>query len=171
MKIAIIGAGINGLYLAWKLSQKGHKVVVFEKKSKIGNDICSGLFSERIIHFIPESKKLIKKKVDFCYINFPKKTIRLNFSKSFFLISHYQLDNLVSDLAKKSGVKIILENKINNISEFNSKFDRIIGCDGASSTVRKSLNLANPVFFQGILTRIKNSEFSEKIETWPCENK
>ena len=47
--VAIIGGGICGLYLSWKLSRKGHLVTVFEKKKKIGNEICSGLFSERIL--------------------------------------------------------------------------------------------------------------------------
>ena len=35
MKIGIVGAGINGTYLAWKLS-KEHDVTLFEKKKKIG---------------------------------------------------------------------------------------------------------------------------------------
>jgi len=47
MKVAIVGGGTSGLYLAWKLSQKGEEVVVFEKKKKIGKEVCSGLFSER----------------------------------------------------------------------------------------------------------------------------
>ena len=34
MKIGIVGAGINGTYLAWKLS-KDHDVILFEKKKKI----------------------------------------------------------------------------------------------------------------------------------------
>jgi len=60
MKVAIIGAGINGLYLSWKLSEMGHQVTVFEKREKIGKEVCSGLISDRILEFIPESKDLIK---------------------------------------------------------------------------------------------------------------
>ena len=57
MKVAIVGAGINGLYLAWKLSGMGHEVSVFEKRNKIGKEVCSGLFSERILDFFPQSEK------------------------------------------------------------------------------------------------------------------
>ena len=35
MRVAIVGAGITGLYLAWKLSEKGYQVTVFEKREKI----------------------------------------------------------------------------------------------------------------------------------------
>ena len=48
IKVAIVGAGTIGLYLAWKLSQAGHKVIVFEKNSKILAKPCSGLISERL---------------------------------------------------------------------------------------------------------------------------
>ena len=36
MKIAIIGAGFTGLAAAYRLAQKGHKVVVFERDSQPG---------------------------------------------------------------------------------------------------------------------------------------
>ena len=84
MKIAIIGAGITGLYLAWKLAEKGEEVVVFEKKEKIGKEVCSGLFSERILKFVPESRNLIKNQIEYTLIYFPKKTLKIRFSKPFF---------------------------------------------------------------------------------------
>ena len=36
MKIAVVGAGATGLTAAWKLSEDGHKVTVYEKSDKIG---------------------------------------------------------------------------------------------------------------------------------------
>jgi len=171
MRVAIIGAGICGLYLAWKLSEKGHQVTVFEKKSKIGKVACSGLFSERIINFIPESKKLIQNKIDFCLINFPEKTIKINFSKKFFVISHFELDNLVADLAQKSGAKIILNSYINSLP---TGFERIIGCDGANSVIRKILGLPNPCFrlgIQGFIARAASLQGNENfVETWATKS-
>ncbi|MCX6737886.1 MAG: NAD(P)-binding protein [Candidatus Parcubacteria bacterium] len=37
-----------GLYLAWRLRQKGYEVVVFEKKDRVGGKPCTALISERI---------------------------------------------------------------------------------------------------------------------------
>lgn len=45
MKIAIIGAGLTGLTAGFRLSQKGHKVVIFEKNSFAGG-LASG-FKEK----------------------------------------------------------------------------------------------------------------------------
>ena len=168
LKTAIVGAGICGLYLAWKLSQKGYNVTVFEKKEKIGKQACSGLFSERILEFIPESKKLIQNQIDSVLIHFPRRTIRIKFSKRFLVMSHFELDNLVAGLAAASGAKIILNHSVNSLPE---GFDRVIGCDGPNSVIRKSLRLGNPAFrlaIQGFIpVKEDNSDF---VETWPVKN-
>jgi len=170
MRIAIIGGGISGLYLAWKLSEKKHDITVFERKREISNNACSGLFSQRILEFIPESRKLIQNRIDHVLLHFPKKTVRVEFSRDFFVMSHSELDKLVAILAQKAGAKIILNSNISSIPE---EYDRIIGCDGANSFVRKSLGLPEPRYRLGILgfteTRVSDSSASY-VETWPCKN-
>ena len=126
MKIAIIGAGICGLYLARKLSEKGSEVTVFEKKEKIGKGACSGLFSERILEFIPESEKLIQNQIESVLIHFPKRTLKVKFSRKFFVINHFELDRLVASLAEKSGAKIVLNYnvKTKEFVTFQGEFER-----------------------------------------------
>lgn len=167
MKIAIVGGGINGLYLGWKLSEKNHQVTIFERKKQIGeNAVCSGLFSQRILDFIPQSQNLIKNKINYVLINFPKKTIRVNFSKEFFVMDHGQLDRLVSILAQKSGAMIFLGRNINQIPE---SFDRIIGCDGANSFIRRSLGLKEPKYKLGILNIVEGRGSKDFVEVWPAK--
>ncbi len=190
-KVAIIGAGICGLYLAWKLSEKGHKAWIFEKKKKIGQEVCSGLISQRILEFIPhlscatfsnfdaegvkhkkgtgfipESPKLIKNQINFAFLHFPQKTIKLRFSKDFFVISHFELDRLTANLAIKAGAKIILNHDMSSIPE---GFDKVIGCDGAGSFVRRNLGLPDPGFRMGIQGFVEQKTFENYVETWPCE--
>ncbi|MDO8601232.1 MAG: FAD-dependent oxidoreductase [bacterium] len=164
MRLAIIGAGITGLYLAWKSAEKGEDVTVFEKREKIGKEACSGLFSDRILEFIPQSKNLIKNKIDYTLINFPGKTLKIRFSRPFFVMSHSELDSLVADLAQKAGAKIIL-----NSSALPAGFDRIIGCDGALSQTRKGLGLEDPEFYSGVQGFIQKNDSSNYVETWPTK--
>ena len=172
MKIAIIGAGISGLYLAWKLSKQGYQVTVFEKKEKIGKKCCSGLFSEKILEFIPESRKLIQKQIKSVLIHFSKKTLEVSFSKKILLMDHFELDNLVADLAKSTGAKISLGHPIIFLPK---GFDRTIGCDGPNSVVRKNLGLSElnyKLAIQGFASAPFLKENNrELIETWPQKQK
>ncbi|MBM3257916.1 MAG: FAD-dependent oxidoreductase [Candidatus Nealsonbacteria bacterium] len=166
MKTAIVGAGINGLYLARHLSKKGHEVFVFEKRNKIGKEACSGLFSQRILDFIPQSRGLIQNEINSALIHFPKKTVKVIFSKKFFVMSHFELDNLLAGLAEKAGVKIALNHSIADVSSLKD-FERIIGCDGPNSAIRKSLGAKDfeiRLAVQGFLQKKDDSDF---VETWP----
>jgi flavin-dependent dehydrogenase len=168
MKVAIIGAGISGLYLGWKLAENEHQVTIFEKREKIGKEVCSGLFSERILEFIPQSQKLIQNQIEYCLIRFPKQTLKIKFSNRFLIMSHFELDRLVASLAEKSGAKIFLNYFYSKVEPW--KFERIIGCDGPNSIVRKSLGLPEPNFrlaIQGFISQNDNSNF---VETWPTDD-
>ncbi len=168
MTIAIVGAGICGLYLGWKLAERGNQVTIFEKKEKIGKEICSGLFSERILDFIPESQKLIQNQIEYCLIHFPKRTLKIKFSRKFLVMNRCKLDNLVAELAENSGAKIILKSQINSPPE---GFDKIIGCDGQNSIIRKSLGLPNPTYRLAIQGFFPGSDSSSLlfVEAWPHE--
>lgn len=165
-KTAIIGGGICGLYLAWKLSLKGHKVTVFEKKERIGKKACSGLFSERILEFIPESRKLIQNEISSVLIHFPKKTLKIDFSRKFLVMNHFDLDNLAAGLAEKAGAEILLNNPV---SVMPRGFEKIIGCDGPDSFVRRNLGLKNPDYRLAIQGFIPKEDSSNHVETWPEE--
>jgi flavin-dependent dehydrogenase len=167
MRIAVIGAGVCGLYLSSKLSEKGNEVVVFEKRNKIGKEVCSGLFSERIFDFIPESKNIVQNKINFVLIHFPQKTLKVKFSGKFYVMDHVKLDNIAAELAKKSGVKIILNKAI---TSFPVGFEKAIGCDGAMSQTRKYIGGSCPKFRLAMNGFLNKKDYSDFVETWPTKN-
>jgi digeranylgeranylglycerophospholipid reductase len=170
MKTTIIGAGINGLYLARKLAKRGEEVTVFEKRNEIGKEACSGLFSERILDFIPESRPLIENEIKSVLIHLPKKTLKIDFSRKFFVMSHYELDNLAAGLAEKAGAKIVLGRSVEEPDFIGNEADRIIGCDGPLSTIRKKLNLAEPDYRLAIQGFVSEKDDSDFVETWPVKS-
>jgi len=171
MRIAIIGAGISGLYLSLKLV-KEHQVFLFEKKKEIGGKACSSLYSERIFEFLPTAKDFIKNKIDFCLLHFPKKEIKLNFKKNFFVFDRDSLQKHLFELAKESGVNFEFGKNVDFdfLKDIEKDFDKIIGCDGANSRVRDYLKLKKPKFYFALQGFVKEKDFSNFVEVWPTKN-
>ena len=167
MKVAVVGCGITGAYLGWQLSQKGHNVTIFEKRDKIGKEVCSGLISERLWNFIPKNEKLIKNKVNYCRVNFPNKIITLKFKIPFIVLSHAEMDRYVASLAKKSGADIKLNTTINEIPK---EFDKVIGTGGALDIIRKNLKLKEPKNYLGLLCYVNKKDYSDVVDAWPMDD-
>jgi len=166
-RVAIIGGGITGLYLAWKLSEKGNQVTVFEKKKELGKKECSGLVSGELFKFVPQGKELVKNQIDFVLVHFPRKTFKIRFKKEFFVLDHAELDKLVAGLAKKARAEMLLGKTIHYLPQ---GFDRIVGCDGYNSFVRKSLRLKDPVFRLTMQGFLEEKNDSGCVETWAVKN-
>lgn len=170
-KVAVVGAGTIGLYLAWKLSEAGHQVIVFERNPKILAKPCSGLISERLKSFISLDSDLIESKINSCLIHFPRKIIALNFKPIHFIINRQKLNEKLAQLVENSGAEILFNQFIDEIP---AGFDKIIGCDGALSKIREKLDLSQPSLrlalqvFSPAKTRWPGR--SDQVEVWPITN-
>lgn len=172
LKVAVIGAGAAGLYLAWKLGQQRHEVTVFEKKRTIAGKACSGLISERACRLVPGLEKYVENRITSCRINFPRKTVDLRFDPYFVCISRQALNEHLCVLARSAGASIVLNRAImesNFESELTDRFDRVIGCDGALSVVRRICGLPSPEMKLGIQAFVTAKDFSEHADTWPLK--
>jgi flavin-dependent dehydrogenase len=118
---------------------------------------------------------LVKNEINSCKIHFPKKTIFLYFKRRFFVFDRSEFDNLLKNLAENSGAKIFFNKNVSHsdLQNFLKEFDRILGCDGANSTVRDFLKLPKPKFYLGI-RGITPPEYllggENFVETWPTKN-
>ena len=176
MRIGIIGAGICGAYLSYKLSKK-HDVIVFESKPKIGNKACSGLVSERLWNFIPKNNKLVKNKMKTIKIKFRNKEISLDMNPRMMALERAQLDKYIMSLSK---AKLKLNTQVTKITpgkhpvihtkKGKFEFDYVIGTDGAQSFTRKQLGGKEPKYQLGVLVYEKTKKKSSVINTWPLKN-
>lgn len=131
-KVAIIGAGIIGLYLALKLEDK-FKVVVFEEKSKdvFGKKSCSTLVSRRFLKFIPEASDFVENEISECHINFKRKKVILKFNPKHVVVNR---ESVLLSLADKLKSNIVFNKRI---EEFPIGFDYAIDCSGAASAFQE----------------------------------
>ena len=179
MKVGIVGCGTPGAYLAWKLA-KDNEVTVFERKSVIGKEVCSGLVSNRLWDFIPKNKDLIENTINTVVLHFKRKTVSLKLNPGMFVLSHKLLDQYVSDIAKESGAEILSGTTVSEIGENSNvflktnkgkfEFDRVIGCDGALSTVREALKIKQPSFVLGIQKFEEKEDHDNFADVWPTKN-
>lgn len=172
LRVAIVGAGAIGLYLAWKLSLRGHYVVVFERKKGIEAKACSGLVSKTIEDYVPNLLSLAENHIDACLIHFPHKTIRLNFQPPHFSVSRQKINEQLFQLARSTGTSFVWLTHFDRedfSDAFLGRFDRVIGCDGAYSAVRKALGIADPAMKLGLQTFIADKDNSSAVSVWPVK--
>ncbi|MBU0469845.1 MAG: NAD(P)/FAD-dependent oxidoreductase [Nanoarchaeota archaeon] len=154
MEIAIIGAGPAGCYAGYLLSKSGHAVTIYEKKPEIGLPIqCTGLLTADFDEFGINLKNSLVNTFEKLEVNSPNGN-RLEVEQKEYLICRKRFDNLLADLAKKSGAKILLEHSFagkdkgkliikdkKNKNEVRVSPDLVIAADGPLSPTAKAFGL------------------------------
>jgi flavin-dependent dehydrogenase len=184
MRVGIVGAGIVGSYLGYLLagkripgSDEPVNITIFDRKSGFGDKPCSGLISERIWNFIPKPPSeqyhgLVEHEIDDVRIHFDTgKIVSLKFRPKMLVFDRQKLDEYVGLLARKKGVKFVREQVIDVFegglrADKEYEFDRIVGCDGANSTVRREMGWKEPKFRQGIYCYTREKCADNHVDTW-----
>lgn len=165
----VCGAGPVGSYLAWKLSERGQKVLVLEEHKEIGEPLaCSGLVSRNIKDFLPESffsgaKNILEREIKGARVHLGKKTYTFN-SDQALVVDRTRMDKLLARKAIKSGAKFSTGSRLFGFFESKNKVSLYVkssgfsnirtkilaGCDGPLSVVRKNMDISRPKLLHGI---------------------
>ncbi len=151
--ILIIGGGPAGLACAHKLAQHNRQVLLFERKSNIGEKVCAGGITwSGLLQHVPE--ELVER-------SFPEQTIVTNVQRCrirernpiIATVNRVRLGQWMAEKAMQAGAEIRAGVKVLSISENQVivrdteqresviRFHHLIGADGAHSLVRRYLGL------------------------------
>ena len=153
--VAIVGAGPVGSTFARHMAEDGYKVVILEKKRKIGVPLqCAGLLGKEIknVNILPE--EFIINSVYGAYIHSPNNTTLRVAKKEpeAYVLDRVGYDKFLADLAVDSGARILLNHRVQAVDTFNGELslktgesakisaDVVVGADGHSSIVSNSFN-------------------------------
>jgi len=162
--VIIVGAGVAGSYLGYKLSQERNlNVLILEKDKKtILKD--SGIVSSKFLEFFP--RKFVKNEISrMDFVSPSGKRMTIQTEKPFaFILKREQFSRHLRKNAKNikyETVEKIIDGKIyTNKNEYEYKI--LVGADGANSIVAKHIGsqTKNAVGMFSIAKRIKFSEIN-----------
>jgi flavin-dependent dehydrogenase len=136
MRIAIVGAGVSGSYLACMISKMGHEIEVYETNVEGAHwPICAWGGSKNMLEKFSQQAGLEFNE----YINHTGRTLRIDLPGN--KVEYLELKGLVtydkrkweSDLLR--GVRVSYGRKCNLESQLLSEYDLVIDCTGFHRTL------------------------------------
>lgn len=138
--IAVVGGGLAGLSLSIQLAKAGYDVILFEKEKYPFHKVCGEYISLESWNFITGlgldlqkmNLPLIKNLIISSHTG---KYIEQKLPLGGFGISRYTLDNELATIAKKAGVRVYEETKVNDIHFKDDLFTITTSGSGIQSKV------------------------------------
>ncbi|MDD3006405.1 MAG: NAD(P)/FAD-dependent oxidoreductase [Candidatus Pacebacteria bacterium] len=155
-KVVIVGAGPAGLGAASELARnESFEVIVLERNSEPSYKVCGGgIHPDFIKDFV--SQDVLDREFEKILIKTPRSTYTMKYDKNIFMgtLNRKKLNEELTKKAEKAGaqvlfgkaVKEIQKDKVLTTNGEEFSFDYLIGADGATSVVRKSLNIPTENF-------------------------
>ena len=115
----IVGAGPVGSYLAYRLARLGHKVVVFERRSKVGDAVhCTGIIGKECFDRFPVSNSAILTHLSSAkffapsgkYLRLCKETVQA------FVVDRIAFDCDLAHKAQAEGAEYLLSTRVEDIA-------------------------------------------------------
>jgi geranylgeranyl reductase family protein len=151
-KVGIIGAGIGGSYLSYRLSKEGVDTIVFDFRAP-HEKLCGGAVSYKTIKRFPIISELPipRKEIWKSTLISPKdRMVKVELEKPLTMFNRRDLDNSLFTMAQELGTHFTKEKVQSFAREGNSwriftkkgdyKAEILVGADGALSRTRRKLN-------------------------------
>lgn len=143
LKVAIVGGGPAGLYLAYLLTRSGrrHRVRVFEQNPANATYGFGVVFSDRAFHFLNDGSEALVERIAAATekwsgqdISVDGTTVRIDVGRAF-AVERLKLLQILQAQCAELGVDIHFDTRLASVDDLRD-FDVIVAADGANSVVR-----------------------------------
>jgi digeranylgeranylglycerophospholipid reductase len=162
----IIGAGPVGSYLAVKLAQLGYKVLVLDKKTAAGRDVCcTGIISKDCFNLLPVNINLAKRPVFSATFVAPSgKSLKLSRNDEIaYIIDRVALEQELADHAQASGVHYLFNSDVINIQSDTGCLQVTANCGGHKSIFKAETAVITTGFGSPLAARLGLGEISKFV--------
>jgi geranylgeranyl reductase family protein len=149
--VVIVGAGPAGLRCAEILGKSGKKVLLLEKKAKVGDKICAGGITSKTLEIIDIPDDLFELKINRGIIKGPRVAYHIPPTKEPFLFivdrmafGQWQLkklDSTTAEIRLSAQVTGITAEYVEINRQQKYSYTWLVGADGAASIVRRFLGI------------------------------
>lgn len=149
-EVIIVGAGPGGLACATKLAEAGKKVLLLEKNNEIGPKICAGGLTDGGLECLKLPDEVLEFKLNQMIVSTPKQNRVMKSADHFVYtidrkeLGQWQLKKIPQNnatIATRSRVTEIGKNYVIINGKDKIGFEYLVGADGSSSVVRRSLGI------------------------------
>jgi digeranylgeranylglycerophospholipid reductase len=162
----IIGAGPVGSYLAAKLAKHGYEVLVLDKKSAAGQDICcTGIISTDCFNLLPTNIDLAKRPIYSARFVAPSgKSLKLWRSDEVaYIIDRVALEQVLSDHAQAAGVRYIFGTDVTDIQNATRCLHVKANCGGHKTTFEAETAVIATGFGSSLPAKLGLGEISKFV--------
>ena len=131
--VIIAGGGLAGLISSILLARKGFKILLLEKKSYPFHKVCGEYVSNEVLGFLKligfDPFALNASRIEQLRISAPSgKNIFVNLDLGGFGLSRYSMDHALASIAKKCGVNVLENYRVNDIN-YSDNFFKVTTSD------------------------------------------
>jgi digeranylgeranylglycerophospholipid reductase len=122
--VMVVGAGPVGSYVARRLADQGHSVIVFERQAAVGNAVCcTGIVSKECFDRFPVPEVAVAAQGNSCKVFSPSgRSVRLwKNTVQAYIVDRPAFDRQMAQAAQEAGAEYVLSARVDGVSLFDHR--------------------------------------------------